>query len=55
MPPVPASGAAELALPAALTPAALLDAYQGHLEGSGRGNSAYASAARTFLARWSPS
>jgi integrase len=48
MPPVPASAAAELPP----TPAALLDAYQAHLERSGRGNSAYASAARTFLARW---
>jgi hypothetical protein len=29
-----------------------LDAYLAHLDRSGRGNSAYASAARTFLARW---
>ena len=52
MPPVSASGAAELPPPAAPSPAELLDAYLAHLARSGRGNSAYASAARTFLARW---
>jgi integrase len=56
MPPVPANAAAELPRPARplppRPPAELLDAYLAHLERSGRGNSAYASAARTFLARW---
>jgi integrase len=56
MPPVPANAAAELPPPARplppRPPAELLDAYLAHLDRSGRGNSAYASAARTFLARW---
>ena len=33
-------------------PAGLLAAYQRHLERTGRGNSAYSSAARSFLRRW---
>jgi hypothetical protein len=56
MPPVPANAAAELPPPARplppRSPAELLDAYLAHLDRSGRGNSGYASAARTFLARW---
>lgn len=58
MPPVPTNVAAELSPPTspatspALTPAELLAAFLAHLFGSGRGNSAYASAARAFLARW---
>jgi len=53
MPPVPASAAADPPAPAAVpSPAELLDAFVVHLARSGRGNSAYASAARTFLVRW---